>query len=285
MGFAFLSLAFVNLAYVFAYTTLEPLGAYHRFATVMGVKIAFACFHLFMHNYGKLTFPKEYKVLKIVLVGLIGFDILYFALYDSVQWQRYFDFTSGGYTFFAGNLAGIFIFVFLVYLIVVGVRKAKRLEGVEKKAAYQLVFAIIFISLTPGITNVLSINGILTREIHQNIWTTFSIVGWFLILLIYINHTIDQTSFMLKIVSISIVVILLMVQALSMFIMNRYDRLYDDKAIGNFTGLFEEKGKHKHQYLVRISDTKSEFLFLFQVHGGFYKIRGVIIGNQRLIDE
>ncbi|RME91394.1 MAG: hypothetical protein D6767_05275, partial [Candidatus Hydrogenedentota bacterium] len=61
LGISFLNLVIFLSGYIFAYTSLSPLGAYHRVITVLFVLPSLGYFAIFMHAFPEVYFRKEYN--------------------------------------------------------------------------------------------------------------------------------------------------------------------------------------------------------------------------------
>jgi len=121
------------------------------------------------------------------------------------------------------NIAMIYLFIFLT--ITIG--KVWITKEVSRWSLLLISLSFIISMLVPTITNILSMLGKIDRGIHMLIFVFLSIIGWFTVLIIYINSTSDKITFMTKIVGTSIVTILLLIQIISYIIMEIKERDFD----------------------------------------------------------
>lgn len=263
LGLLFLNLAFFYLSYWVSYAFVEEWGAYHRLGTVLFVLLGLSHIAFFCHHYEGLFFRREYLISRYVLYGIAILNL------GSFVWQVldipvYFDFSSHQFNLNAGKITSAFILLFFAYAMVTGVRKALRLKGDKRRAMIYITTAIFIIVPLPAVTNVLSLQGIIPRALHMNVFSITTIVGYFILMMVYINHTRDKTTFMVKIVSVSMVVVLLMIQGISMMVMPNREHVYHEVHLErSINAVRYDKVDKSIAYIARLKGTDSgevEFL-------------------------
>lgn len=107
--------------------------------------------------------------------------------------------------------------------------------------------------------NILSRDGILDRGIYLTSFVLFTVFGFFFVVIIFINETKDRTSFMAKIVGVTMVTFLLLMQGMSFVTMKDKEVEYDAIRVENLERYLE--GGHRHadmQYVLELSKDSGE---------------------------
>ncbi len=218
-----------NIAYTFAYSYYDPGAAFHRWLTVsaslaIGVHGAL----LFVH-FPRLNTP---RIALAILIGAYVSGILATLnfFYGSLSAPRiyhfdghYWDFDLPGPT----RIVAIILLFSPILMLLAGITKAIIHEGRERLAVTGLLLTLFSTALIQGVTNVMSREGIIDRAFSQTAYSFSMVIGFFLVVVIYINNTRDRTSFMTKLVGISLVTLLLVMQALSFFSIREREQAYD----------------------------------------------------------
>ncbi|MCB1178892.1 MAG: SpoIIE family protein phosphatase, partial [Leptospiraceae bacterium] len=100
-------------------------------------------------------------------------------------------------------------------------------RGRDRKVILLMVAAMMTAAFIPNYTNLVSRDGSLERSTYLLSLVGSFVIGFFLVSIVYINSTRDRTTFMVKIVGITLVTILLIMQTLSYFTMKDQDDEYD----------------------------------------------------------
>ena len=101
-------------------------------------------------------------------------------------------------------------------------------EKKDRKMLLLMVITFVFASMVPSITNTLSRDGVMSRETFHNTWVIFSVLGFFLYVVVYLNNARDRISFMGKLIGISLVTILVLLQFESFYFLREREGSYDD---------------------------------------------------------
>ncbi|MCB1304354.1 MAG: SpoIIE family protein phosphatase, partial [Leptospiraceae bacterium] len=105
--------------------------------------------------------------------------------------------------------------------------------------------------------NSLSREGVIGRDAFQTTFSLTIVLGMFAIIIIFLNNTRDRTTFLAKLIGISLVTILLVMQALSFFVLGERTRAYDELRVQ------EARAVRNHE----AGDTTVAPLFLRQSDG------------------
>lgn len=262
LGFAFLSLSPFNLAFVFAHSYYGPEAAFHRWVTVGMILVPFIHFTQWILKYPQ----NDYRRTGWVFAGVQYFILLVaFVLFLIITQTSgiTFSFTGHHWDFKADQFSKFFGGVILLYLFVVPAVGAWRCTTVENRGErwtiIGIVGGILIASIIPAALNVLSRDGALPRGVFVTTFVIFTVVGYFLIAILYINRTSDRTTFMVKIVGISLVSFLLMIQAISLITLEDREREYDALRV-EFSERVLENGKRNEdiEYIVKYSVNSGE---------------------------
>ena len=225
--FAFVAL--LNVGYVVGQSVFHPAGAWHRLITIFSVNVVIPFFIAFILNFGGDAHARLTRWVLIVGTAIpfamaFAFGILAYqagATYDftAVSW----DFESR-----APNVAIAVVIAFGVLAFLgFAVLRASELDRRNRYVLLSMALSFLAASLVPSITNILSRSGQIPRGAHQTLAAGCFMIGLFLIIIIYINTTTERTTFMAKIVGVSVVTYLLLFQFISMFALEDQERAYD----------------------------------------------------------
>lgn len=229
MGIAYVSLGFFSLGYLWAYSIFDPSAAFHRIITVLFVMTSLMYFIYFGYSFGKDAFPREHLVMKFLLPVIVALNTAYF-IWTVGSAEPFFSFNGHFYNFNAGTITARMIQLFFLWFVVVSLRKAFKLKGPTGRAMLYFALAVIFITAAPSVTNRMSLEGKISRNIHQTLFSITTVVGYFGILVIYINNTRDRTTFMFKILGITISVVLLIILFMSMVLLPMREDSFNDRS-------------------------------------------------------
>ncbi|MCR9142546.1 MAG: SpoIIE family protein phosphatase [bacterium] len=261
LGFAFLSLSPFNLAFVFAHSYYGPEAAYHRWVTVGMILVPFIHFAQWVLKYPQ----NDYKRTGWVFAGIQYFILFVaFALFLIITQTSgvVFSFTGHHWDFRADEFSKYFGGLILLYLFVVPAVATWRfftIQTNERWTIVGIVGGILTASIIPAALNVMSRDGALPRGIFVTTFVIFTVAGYFLIAILYINRTSDRTTFMVKIVGISLVSFLLMIQAISLVTLEDREREYDALRV-EYSERALENGKRNEdiEYIVKYSVNSGE---------------------------
>ena len=231
LGIAFLYVAFFNMAYFIAASYYAPGAAFHRWLTVILATLSQAHFCMFIIN-----LPKELsrRTRKTLLAVMYGVSIVTAAVFyaRTLHAGTVFYFTGHYWDFDADEVSKFVAYVILSYVaLLVGIMiwKLAVIKTRDRWIIFFIGVTLLVVSVVPSIMNTLSRDGAIDRGTYQVAWDIFNTIGLFSLSIIYINYTTDRTSFMSKIVGISLVTMLLILQGLSYFSFADKETAYDDE--------------------------------------------------------
>lgn len=230
LGLAFFFLSLFNLGYLVASSYYHPNAAYHRWLTGGFILPSILHFGQFYFYYPRNTHPRAARMALRIQYFIAILTVLVFV-FVTAQSGKKFHFTGHYWDFdaeLASKLLAVMIILFSVAnFIVTGVWRAFTVKGKERRVIFLMVFAMCVAGFVPNYTNIASRDGQLERATYLLSLVICFVLGFFMISIVYINSTRDKTSFMAKIVSITMVTVMLILQALSVITMKDQDIDYD----------------------------------------------------------
>ncbi|MCR9144134.1 MAG: SpoIIE family protein phosphatase [bacterium] len=264
LAFTFYTTMFVG--FFLAYSVFHEIGAFHRYLTVT-VVFAQTAMIVFAYNYPRNDHPRE-SVVVIVAYLLSSIAAYAQFVYEASQLSPYFDFAAHMYNFQAGRVMSLVILAQLLWLAIVFTRKTIRSDeytgplaqwiqrppsllsprifpflgarfltaplilarprGRAAKATRGFVLVCLFF-LVIGVTNVLAKSETISYDLFASIYSALSLISVFVLFMSYINNSPEPTTFMVKIVGISLVTLLLVLGGVSTITLTLSERSYDSE--------------------------------------------------------
>lgn len=216
-------------SYVVASSFYHPYAAFHRWSTVLFVLIVIT---LFMQAFFEFPEPTHTKlariILRIMLAITIGFAIWFMA--QTLEASFVYHFEGHYYDFDADDASYVIslaIIGYIAILMFIGGWRIWRTKGRERWIVLGLLVGIMVSSFLPAYLNTLSREGGMDRGTFQVVFDLSIIAGLFVIVVLYLNNTNDKTTFMAKIILVSVVVFLLVLQGISYFSFQDKEVAYD----------------------------------------------------------
>ncbi|RME91395.1 MAG: HAMP domain-containing protein, partial [Candidatus Hydrogenedentota bacterium] len=121
-------------------------------------------------------------------------------------------------------------------------------KGKEKGYLIGILIGMGLTAVVPFFTNIQSRIGALDRGTHLTLTVIFFVSGIFLVTILYINGTKDKTTFMAKIVGITIVTVLFMMQGLAWLFLTMREHSFDTLMNEKVRSIYELKLKGLPSY-------------------------------------
>jgi serine phosphatase RsbU (regulator of sigma subunit) len=186
-------------------------------------------FSLAVFSFPDVRYPRFKKIYSIT-VYLVSFLLLVYFLKESHNAGKVFQFAGHYWDFDADHASKIispFFILLIFFIFVAGVWRAVVNRGIERWAVL-LMGSVMFVSLViPGITNMLSRDGLLDRGTYQLTQNISSMVGVFIAVIIFMNTTKDRSSFMSKILIVTVTTLLVMVQGFTYYSLQDQEKSFD----------------------------------------------------------
>lgn len=228
LGTSFLFLSAHAFAFVFAYGINSSFAAYHRWLILLVIPSLISMGQFFFFYPKKKNEKLANITLMIQTIIWFGFSIYYIV----VTWQvtPSFDFTEQIWTFnvpFENKILGLLIFLYSSIMIMTGIWRT--FVNWKTKGWVTVGFLLFFVLLVfpPVIANALSRSEVISRAAFLTTYTLFLIPGSFILLVLYINTTIDKTPFLMRITGICLGTFFLIIYWISFFSVARQEVTFD----------------------------------------------------------
>ncbi|MCB1167800.1 MAG: SpoIIE family protein phosphatase, partial [Leptospiraceae bacterium] len=218
----------LNLGYLWSALFIGPLGGEHRYITVGIVFLPLVFMVQFAYHFPGNTRSRASRIAFWVCTTM-GIGLVAQFYYQATQIQPDFDFQGElfNYPHETGQWVARGMIIMMLWFLIVLLWRSRKMEKKDRRAARQLLLAMLVPTLAPGIANILYNGGRISHQTFQQAYVITMLVGYTALVLVFINNTVERTSFMTKIVGISLVTLLLAIQALSAFSGQHNHRNYD----------------------------------------------------------
>jgi len=230
MAIGFLLFFVFNLAYSIANSLYHPAAAYHRWFTVALILPIITHLTAFFLYYPqpvnrrviKAFFITEYTISILLTLVFCGAS---FALRKTFLFEgHYWDYDNDQ----IGKIVALVIMLYIAICIASFIWRTITVKTAERWVCLWMGIALVLASVVPSIANTLSREGAIDRGLYQITWVLFNILGFFAMGLVYINNTKERTSFIGKLIGISVVTFLLLLQFISYIALTDKDVAYDE---------------------------------------------------------
>ena len=233
----------MNVAYFISSTFLDSAAAYHRWITVpFGLAMSVMPTHLYL-RYPTNRWPRFSRWLLMVQLVIITVAASFFFV-DSLNASVVYHFDGHYWDFVAEKGTKVVALVILLNTVAqlsAGVAKIIVTKGRERWPVIGIVVFLFACGFAQGLTNSLSRDGVIGRDVFQTTFSLTVVLGLFAITVIYMNNTRDRTSFLAKIIGISMVTLLLVMQALSFSVLSERTRAYDQLRSKEARAAYEQR--------------------------------------------
>jgi HAMP domain-containing protein len=245
----FLGFSFLFLGYFMAYSVYAEWGAYHRVFTglILFGNIAFIGF---TYHFPKNDFPKEAKFLLIIWF-IISIAAYVHYLGEVFSLEKFYNFEAHHYNMYAGKLFALFVLLTFIYSIVILARKVLLYSGYSGKYKNKFLVGLIKFFKPEGkeahgsksylkaagfflmvaMANVLLKTGKITYDEYATSYAVLSLLASFYMVITYINNSVEPSTFMVKLLGISLVTILLVIGFLNRITLVVNESDYDNQKI------------------------------------------------------
>lgn len=256
MGLALLLMSFYVFAYVICQSYYSELAAYHRWLTIGFVMPAVLHFLQWLLRFPENTHPRLTRTI-LVVQWIIALACLGAFMFESLRSDRKFHFSAHYWDFdaeFISKIVGILIFVYILLLPAFGVWKYFTVKTKERNAILLIILSVMVAGITPAVLNIQSRDGVVERGTFLLAFVLTVVGGFFFMILTYMNTTKDRSTFMAKIVGITLVTFLVMMQGVSLFTMRDREDEYDALRVQYMLRALEGSEKHPTiQYIISLN--------------------------------
>ncbi|BDA80460.1 serine phosphatase [Leptospira kobayashii] len=234
LGLACVFISLFQLGYFLAAFYYHPIAAFHRWLT--GGLILYGIIHFgqFFFRFPNDADKKIGDTLLYITYSIASIVVLWF-FYETFNSEKKYHFTAHHWDFnaeSASKILGIFIVCYslLTFVILPGYRIYKMESG-KRRALSAMVLAALIAAIVPNVTNVMSRDGAMERSTYLTALVLLFTLAFFSITIIFINTSNERTTFMVKIVGISFVTMLLVMQTFSYLVDQEKETAYDNATI------------------------------------------------------
>ncbi|TGK28058.1 HAMP domain-containing protein [Leptospira gomenensis] len=264
LGIGFFILGFFEIGYFFAALFYHPLAAYHRWLTGCLILPSIAHFTQFFLRYPNNN-NKRLASWVLIAEHIIGIIVACLFIYFTYISERIYHFTAHHWDFNALGASRYLAFIIAAYSVIafILVPAWRIITDKEKKrfAIFLFAFGFIIAAFYPNIANVLSRDGVMDRSTYMTSNVIFFIAAFSVVAIVFINNSTERTTFMVKIVGITLFTICLIMQAL-VFISNQdKEAEYNSLHVVNSERVLENGRKNNEvQYILRYEEKTGDLI-------------------------
>ncbi|TGL86813.1 tetratricopeptide repeat protein [Leptospira congkakensis] len=234
MALACLFLCLFQFGYLLGAFYYHPIASYHRWITGGFIIFGITHFGQFFFRFPDNEDKKAASIMLAILHAIAIVVVLWFLVTVS-QGERKYHFTAHHWDFNsegASRILSLFIaaYSFINFLVLPGYR-ILHLKKDKRGTLFIMLIAALIAAVVPNITNVMSRDGAMERSTYLTALVLLFTLTFFIITITFINNSSERTTFMVKIVGISFVTILLIMQAFSYLVDQEKETSYDSTAI------------------------------------------------------
>jgi len=229
LGLGFAMMAGHALSMFISTAFYYPMAAYQRWL-VPFIIFAIVYFTQFLLSYPERSHPRLARTILYIQLLIAGaFTILY--IIKSPASGTIYNFFGHYWTFASyqlNKMLAYLLVLFVVILLGVGLWRFIITKTKERWSVLAILIAMMIVSIIPSLANMSSRQGSLDRGTFQIIFDSLTVLGFFVLFVIYVNNTKDRTTFMAKITGISLVTFLMVFLAVSYFSVKSKENAYND---------------------------------------------------------
>ncbi len=234
LGLACFYLSLFQLGYFLAAFYYHPIAAYHRWLT--GGLILFGIIH-FGQFFFRFPENTDKKVADILLYALTAIALIVVAwfLFQTANSEKKYHFTAHHWDFNAegaSKILGICIVSYsMLCFVLLPIYRIVKMKKGNRRALSSIAIAGLVAAVVPNITNVMSRDGAMERSTYLTSLVLLFTIAFFIITIVFINTSSERTTFMVKIVGISFVTMLIIMQAFSFLVDREKETAFDNYSI------------------------------------------------------
>ncbi len=230
MAVTFLTMTFFYSPYFFASGIYDPMAANHRWFTVLFVLVSLASVSQVLLRFPENDYPRLARYLAIAQF-LVAVAVTAFFVIRTLHADRIYHFDGHYWDFDAdaeSRIVGRVIQLYMLTMLLVGAFRTVVTPSPHRWFVMLIALGFVLGTAPAGYTNIQSRDGAMDRGTHQIAMVLTSLSFFFVSVIVFINTTRDRTTFMGKIVGISLVTFLIIMQFIAYFALDSLDRAYND---------------------------------------------------------
>jgi HAMP domain-containing protein/tetratricopeptide (TPR) repeat protein len=230
LGIVYLLFGLVPLDYFINFSLYDPVSVYTRWiSAVISLPASVHLIQFFLY------FPenKKPKAAKPILYS--GWAITLFVwgyyIFATIQSPKVYNFSGHYWDFDADpvqEFLGILVFVSVLGFIVTALWRIYNAHGKDVWVLSALLLSAMVVTVIPSVANILSRRGMIERGTFFGYFALLVMLGTFSLIVVYINNKKDKSSFMTKIIGISLVTFFMVLQAVGYFSIRDRESTFDE---------------------------------------------------------
>ncbi len=229
VGLLLVIISIFYFGYFISSSLYHPLAAYHRWITAGIILPGLTHMILFFFYFPNEKYHDRAKKLLFVLYTINAVILLTFIII-SLNSAKIFHFDGHYWDFDAEKISSFIAMMIMVYILIFMITGFWRFFTTKTKERWAVLFILsgfMISSIFPAVLNILSRIGRIDRGTYQVSLDIFLLIGFFIISILYINNSKDRTTFLSKIISVSLLTFLLILQGFGYFSIMNLERVYD----------------------------------------------------------
>lgn len=230
LGIGYIMMGFYNLGLVIASSIYHPDAVYHRWMAIPAILLAEIHCTMLLFLYPDEKNPRATKYyfwgayLFVISVCVYFIGATLHSNKTFVTLGQYWDFDAIG----ANKLIALVVLVFIFLVPVLACRRAFVCKGKDRWIVLLFGVFLLLGSFVPGVFNLLNRLGVVDRNAFQMMWAVFTMSGFFLLIMLYVNNAREKISFVGKLITVTAITILAILHFISHYSMKDRDAAYDE---------------------------------------------------------
>ncbi|RHX87717.1 SpoIIE family protein phosphatase [Leptospira stimsonii] len=264
LGIGFFILGFFEIGYFLAAFYYHPLAAYHRWLTGGLILPAITHFAQFFIRYPS-NYNKKIGTWLLYSQHVLSFFVACAFIYLTYISEKIYHFTAHHWDFNAlassRYLAFSIAFYSVIAFIIVPIWRIITDKDKKRFAIFLFAVGFMIAAFYPNIANVLSRDGVMERSTYMTSTLIFFIAAFSVVAIVFINNSTERTTFMVKIVGITLFTICLIMQALVYISNQDKESEYDSLHLVNSERVLESgRINDEVQYILRYDEKSGELV-------------------------
>ncbi|AOP32457.1 serine/threonine protein phosphatase [Leptospira tipperaryensis] len=264
LGIAFFIFGFFEIGYFLAAFYYHPIAAYHRWLTGCLILPAVTHFTQFFIRYPS-NYNKKLGTWVMISQHILSFILACIFIYLTYISEKIYHFTAHHWDFNAlassRYLAFMIAFYCVIAFIIVPIWRIITDKDKKRFAIFLFAIGFMIAAFYPNIANVLSRDGVMERSTYMTSNVIFFIAAFSVVVIVFINNSTERTTFMVKIVGITLFTICLIMQALVYISNQDKESEYDSLHLVNSERVLESgRTNDEVQYILSYDEKSGELV-------------------------
>ncbi|MDX1958527.1 MAG: SpoIIE family protein phosphatase [Leptospiraceae bacterium] len=217
------------IGYIFSHSLLQESGI-GRIITYSSAFLVHVYYLKLIYNFPELHYPRLYKysfrIFLTIGIILMLYDVFYGFLFWKVEFNpdsHYYETLDPLFYKISGAIMLLLVFNYISYNVFAII----KFKGKQRNTYILSFIALSCIGLIPAIINFLNKYGIITRSVFMSYFIVITLIGFFIIMILFINNTTDRTTFIFKIVSVGFLTFVLIFNIIANIVFHEREESYN----------------------------------------------------------